>query len=56
MWVELDMHEPPVLRQISDSTSVPICSAETLIGMREYRLYLEAGAMDVCMVDLSWNG
>ena len=56
MWVEIDMYEPDALRQIRDSTSVPICSGENLIGARDYRRYFEAGAMDVCMVDLPWNG
>lgn len=56
MWVEIDMYEPDALRQIRDSTSVPICSGENLIGMRDYRRFLEKGAMDVCMIDLPWNG
>ena len=56
MWVEIDMYEPAALRQIRDSTDVPICSGENLIGMRDYRRFLEAGSMDVCMIDLPWNG
>jgi L-alanine-DL-glutamate epimerase-like enolase superfamily enzyme len=56
MWVEIDMYQPDALRQIRDSTSVPICSGENLIGMREYSPYFEAGAMDVCMIDVPWNG
>lgn len=56
MWVEIDIYEPDGLREIRDSTSVPICSGENLITSREYRRYFEARAMDVCMVDLPWNG
>jgi L-alanine-DL-glutamate epimerase-like enolase superfamily enzyme len=56
MWVEIDMYDPGALRQIRDSTTVPICSGENLIGMRDYKRFLDAGAMDVCMVDVPWNG
>ena len=56
MWVEIDIYEPEGLREIRDSTSVPICSGENLITSRDYRRYFEARAMDVCMVDLPWNG
>ena len=56
MWVEIDIYEPDGLREIRDSTTVPICSGENLITSREYRRYFEARSMDVCMVDLPWNG
>ncbi|MEE8363540.1 MAG: mandelate racemase/muconate lactonizing enzyme family protein [Dehalococcoidia bacterium] len=56
MWVEIDIYEPDGLREIRDATSVPICSGENLISARDYRRYFEARAMDVCMVDLPWNG
>ncbi|MDA1257357.1 MAG: mandelate racemase/muconate lactonizing enzyme family protein [Chloroflexi bacterium] len=56
MWVEIDIYEPEGLREIRDSTTVPICSGENLITPRDYRRYFEARAMDVCMVDLPWNG
>jgi len=56
MWVEIDMYEPEGLREIRDATSVPVCSGENLYTAREYRRYFEARAMDVCMVDVPWNG
>ena len=56
MWVEIDMDEPDGLREIRDATSVPICSGENLFTARDYRRYFEARAMDVCMVDVPWNG
>ena len=56
MSVEIDMYEPAALRQIGDSTDVPIYSGENLIGMPHYRRFLEAGGMDLCMIDLPWNG
>jgi L-alanine-DL-glutamate epimerase-like enolase superfamily enzyme len=56
MWVEIDMYEPEGLRMIRDSTSVPICSGENLYTARDYRRYFEAGSMDVCMIDVPWNG
>ncbi len=56
MWIEIDIYEPDGLREIRDSTTVPICSGENLITSREYRRYFEARAMDVCMIDLPWNG
>ncbi len=56
MWVEIDMYEPDALREIRDSTSVPICSGENLYTSRDYRRYFEARSMDVCMIDVPWNG
>ena len=56
MWVEIDMYEPEGLREIRDAVRVPVCSGENLFTTREYRGYFEARAMDVCMVDVPWNG
>ena len=56
MWVEIDMYEPEGLREIRDAVSVPVCSGENLFTTREYRRYFEARSMDVCMVDVPWNG
>jgi galactonate dehydratase len=56
MWVEMDMYDERALRQVKDSTSIPICSGENLYGLRGYRPYFEARAMDVVMVDVPWNG
>ena len=56
MWLELDIYDPDALLQIKQSTRVPICSAENLYTMKGYQPYLERHAMDVCMIDLPWNG
>lgn len=55
-WIECDMWDPVALRQIKDSTSTPIASCESLITTKQYRPYLEQHAMDVCIIDLPWNG
>ena len=56
MWLEVDIYDPRALRQIKDSVNVPICSAECLYTIQGYRPYLENRAMDICMIDLPWNG
>ena len=56
MWVELDMYDEHGLREVKDAATMPICSGENLYGLREYRPYFEARAMDVVMVDVPWNG
>jgi L-alanine-DL-glutamate epimerase-like enolase superfamily enzyme len=55
MWVEVDMYDERALREVKDSTVVPICSGENLYGLREYRPYFEARSMDVAMIDVPWN-
>ena len=42
--------------RLARETSVPICMSETLASRYEYREYLEAGACDVVMYDVSWVG
>ncbi|MFH0846513.1 MAG: mandelate racemase/muconate lactonizing enzyme family protein [Chloroflexota bacterium] len=56
MWLETDIYDPDALLQLKQSVRVPICSAECLYTMKGYRPYLERHAMDVCMIDLRWNG
>lgn len=56
MWLEIDMFDPDALLQVKESTRVPICSAEALYTMKGYEPYLKRHAMDVCMIDLRWNG
>jgi L-alanine-DL-glutamate epimerase-like enolase superfamily enzyme len=55
-WLEIDIYDPDSLLQIKLSVNVPICSSECLYTMRGHRPYLEKHAMDVCMIDLPWNG
>ena len=56
MWLEMDIYDPDALLQIKEAANVPICSAECLYAMKGYNPYLERHAMDVCMIDLPWNG
>jgi L-alanine-DL-glutamate epimerase-like enolase superfamily enzyme len=41
---------------VKEATSIPICSGEDLYGLRGYRPFFEARALDVVMIDVSWNG
>ena len=41
---------------LTQSTSVPICHSETLSTRYEFREFLELGACNVVMYDLSWCG
>jgi L-alanine-DL-glutamate epimerase-like enolase superfamily enzyme len=41
---------------LARETSVPICMSETLATRYEYREFLEAGACEVIMYDLTWCG
>jgi L-alanine-DL-glutamate epimerase-like enolase superfamily enzyme len=56
MWLEMDIYDPLALRQVKDSTRVPINSAECLYGMKQYEPFLRNHALDICMIDLRWNG
>ena len=55
-WLELDLYEPNALRQIRDAAPMPIASLESLIGRKAFRPYLEAGSVDVAIIDTLWNG
>lgn len=55
-WFEIDSAEPAVLRRARGSGMLRVASGEALSGMREYRRHFEAGAIDVPIVDISWNG
>ena len=56
MWLEMDIYDPEALLQIKESTKVPICSGESLYNMKGFAPFLEKHAMDICMIDLPWNG
>lgn len=55
-WVEIDLFEPDALAHIRRRVPVPIASGESLFGRRGFLPYLAAGAMDVAIVDVVWNG
>jgi L-alanine-DL-glutamate epimerase-like enolase superfamily enzyme len=56
LWLEVDSFEPDSIRQITDSTSLTICSAESVNTYRDYKRFLDIRAMDVAMFDLPWAG
>jgi len=55
-WLEIDSYDPRALATIRNGARVPIASCESLFGRRQYRPYFEAGAVDVAIVDVPWNG
>jgi L-alanine-DL-glutamate epimerase-like enolase superfamily enzyme/CMP-N-acetylneuraminic acid synthetase len=56
LFLEVDLFEPAALALVRQRTSIPVCSGENLYGNRDFRPFLEAGAMDVASVDVIWNG
>ncbi|MCC7271765.1 MAG: mandelate racemase/muconate lactonizing enzyme family protein [Alphaproteobacteria bacterium] len=55
-WVEIDLYDPQALAHVRRQIRVPVASGESLFGRRGFRPFLEAGAMDVAIVDVLWNG
>jgi galactonate dehydratase len=57
-WVEdpIKMTNADVLASLRARTNVPICASETLATRRAFREYLQADAVDVVLLDLSWCG
>lgn len=56
LWLEVDSFEPEVIRQITNSTSITVCSAESVNTLRDYQRFLNIRAMDIAMFDLPWTG
>lgn len=56
LWLEIDTRDAGALRTIRDGAPMPIASCECLFGRREFRPFLEQGAVDVAIVDVPWNG
>ncbi len=55
-WMEIDNQSPEALRQLRDRTTIPICSGEQLLTMRQYKPYFDAGAIHSVKVDIQWQG
>jgi L-alanine-DL-glutamate epimerase-like enolase superfamily enzyme len=55
-WLEVDCFDPEALAFLRGATSIPICSGENLYGVRGFRPFLDAQALDVASVDVIWNG
>lgn len=56
VWLEVDLFDPGALAVVRQRAPMPVCSGENLYGLREFRPYLEAAALDVASVDVIWNG
>ena len=54
--MEIDNQDPQALAQIKSSQRTPICTGEQLLGLRQYRPFLEAMAMDTLKIDVQWQG
>ena len=55
-WAEVDLFDPPALARLRSAVRTSIASGESLFGQRGYRPFLEAGALDVAIIDVPWNG
>ncbi|MEX0428627.1 mandelate racemase/muconate lactonizing enzyme family protein [Nocardioides sp. DS6] len=55
-WLEVDADDVGALARARSVPGIRIASCETLSGRRAYRRVLEAGAVDVPIVDVAWNG
>ena len=56
LWIEYDTYDPDVLAYGRRSIQIPLCSGENLTTVRDYARFFAAGAMDVAMIDVAWNG
>ncbi len=57
-WAEdpIKMVNADLLASLRARTGVPICASETIATRRGFREFLQADAVDVVMLDLSWCG
>jgi L-alanine-DL-glutamate epimerase-like enolase superfamily enzyme len=55
-WLEADMHAPEALASVRQAVRTPIASLESIYRVKGYLPYLQAGACDVAIVDVVWNG
>ena len=56
LWLEADLHAPQALAQVRAQSQVPIASLESIYGRGGYKPFLDAGAVDVAIIDVPWNG
>jgi L-alanine-DL-glutamate epimerase-like enolase superfamily enzyme len=55
-WLEVDSTEATALAELRRRARMPIASLEAMYRQSSYRPFLEARAVDVCIVDVPWNG
>ncbi len=56
LWLEIDSYDPAALARIRAGGRTPIASCESLFHRRQFRPFLERGAVDAAIVDVPWNG
>lgn len=55
-WLEADMHAPQALAAVRKAVRTPVASLESIYRVKGYLPYLDAGACDVAIIDVVWNG
>lgn len=55
-WLEADLPDAQALRQVRAAVPMPVASLESVYHRRGWLPYLQAGAVDVAIVDPMWNG
>lgn len=55
-WLELDSYDAKAVATIRQAGVTALASCETLIGIREFRPFFDAQAVDVAIIDAVWNG
>lgn len=55
-WLEADLPDAHALRRVRDAVPMPVASLEAVYHRRGWLPYLQAGAVDVAIVDPMWNG
>lgn len=55
-WLELDIFDPEALKDVRDHAPMSIASLESLYGRRQFKPYFDAKSVDVCIIDVPWNG
>lgn len=55
-WLEADLPDAHALLQVRRAVPMPVASLEAVYHRRGWLPYLQAGAVDVAIVDPMWNG
>ena len=56
LWLELDTSNSSALERVRSAAECPIASCETLYGRCELLPFLDGYAVDVAIIDVTWNG
>jgi galactonate dehydratase len=55
-WIEIDHDSADGLARVRSGSSAAISGGETLFGTKGFLPFLQAGALDVAIIDTIWNG